>query len=116
MTRSIIVQWQAYRGVPQTGEWDAATETSTKTFQREHHLPETGQWDAATDRRAVAAGFLAFPRIGPDVTGDVRETRPYFVVPITNDVKKPAHRLSSPDQRPLPVHSHTSPANPLQET
>ena len=71
---------------------DRAADNPTKAFQKAEGLPETGVLDAATrDHAAVRYNFGTRRfRIGPDRRGlagkgDLREQRPYFLVPLDDD-------------------------------
>lgn len=67
---------------PLDGEWGPQTRAATLAFQRKIGLPETGRIDEATRTRAKRAGFKPAFELRPDTTADVREMRPYFLVPL----------------------------------
>ena len=82
-----------------TGLFDAATEVATERFQQNQRTDENGIvvngiLDRATRDQAAAMGFDMEFEQGPDRPDDLRERRPYFLVPLLE--------VSDSDGRPIP--------------
>ena len=88
-----------------TGLFDSATEAATELFQQTRQTDENGIvvngiLDRATRDQAAAMGFDMEFEQGPDRPDDLRECRPYFLVPLLE--------VSDSDGRPIPRASRNA--------
>lgn len=83
-----VKQWQQFLKQaavdpgPLDGEWGPLTRHATIAFQQRQGLPATGVVDGATRSRAKDVGFKPTFALKPDTSLDLREMRPYFLVPL----------------------------------
>ena len=72
-----------------SGYFGAATELATRAFQTAQNLPVTGIVDEPTRSKAYTLGFRMEFELGPEREpnnkADLREFRPYFLVPLLGD-------------------------------
>ena len=64
------------------GVWGARTAGATADFQKRAGLPATGSLDRNTRQAAQDSGFEPTFTIGPYLDNDLRERRPYFLIPL----------------------------------
>jgi hypothetical protein len=82
-----FLQEKVQPDLPVTGVFDAETEQATKTFQEKHDLKQDGIVGPITLAKVRQSDptfkeDVEIFEIGPDCKDDLRESRPYFLIPL----------------------------------
>lgn len=89
LARTLDANKQPYFSLPLSGFFGAATEAATRAFQRDNQCAETGTVNVETRVEAGKQGFRLEFELGPERQSngkaDLREFRPYFLVPLLED-------------------------------